>query len=160
MKGKYTKFQNLSLEEKKEVLKWRNYPEIRKYLFNKDEIPLEDHLKFIESLKKRDDKIYIKVSDIGIVNFEIKEYIEIGLHKNPEKKGVGKKLLDFALNYAFNELKTKKVFLEVFEENKKAINLYKNFGFREIEKKENLIKMELCYENWKNRHREKSFYNS
>jgi len=39
--------------------------------------------------------------------------------------------------------------LYVFENNETAINLYKNFGFIETDKKDNLIKMELKNENWK-----------
>jgi UDP-4-amino-4,6-dideoxy-N-acetyl-beta-L-altrosamine N-acetyltransferase len=58
--------------------------------------------------------------------------------------------LEFALNYAFEILKAKKIVLFVYENNKKAINLYKKFGFKIVEKKDDLIKMELKYENRKN----------
>ena len=147
---KYKKFQDLSLEEKKEVLAWRNHPEIRKWMYNKEKIPLENHLKFIESLKEKPNKIYLKVDDLGVVNFEIfKNYIDIGIHKNPNKQKVGKRLLEFAINYAFNELKAQKIVLYVFEDNIKAINLYKKFGFKKTDKKDNLIKMELINENRK-----------
>lgn len=153
MNEKLKKFQDLSLKEKEEVLKWRNHPEIRKYLFNKKEISLKEHLQFIESLKEKNDKIYLKVSDLGVVNFHLKKQIAIlGIHKNPKKQKVGKILLNEALKYAFKTLKVKKIILEVFEENKKAINLYKQFGFTKIAKNDNLIKMELKYEDWKNRY--------
>jgi UDP-4-amino-4,6-dideoxy-N-acetyl-beta-L-altrosamine N-acetyltransferase len=147
VKEKYKKFQDLSLEEKKEVLNWRNHPDIRKWMYNTKEIPLKDHLKFIDSLSEKNDKIYLKVNDLGVVNFSIhKSYVELGIHKNPAKKGVGKRLLKFAIDYAFNELNTKKIILYVFEDNMKAINLYKSFGFKETDKKDNLIKMELKIE--------------
>jgi len=146
---KYTKFQDLSLDEKKEVLKWRNHPEIRKYMYNKKLISLKDHLQFIESLKENKNKIYLKVEDLGVVNFLIKnDLVEIGIHKNPNKKKVGKVLMEFALKYAFEVLKAKKTVLFVYENNKKAINLYKKFGFKIVDKKDNLITMELKYENW------------
>jgi UDP-4-amino-4,6-dideoxy-N-acetyl-beta-L-altrosamine N-acetyltransferase len=118
-------------------------------MYNKEKISLKNHLEFIEKLKEKNDKIYLKVDDIGIVNFFIKDIVEIGIHKNPEKQKVGKKLLEFAINYAFNELKAKKIILYVFEDNVKAINLYKKFGFIEVDKKDNLIKMELKNENRK-----------
>ena len=153
MKEKYKKFQDLSLEEKKEVLNWRNHPDIRRWMYNTDEIPLENHLKFIDSLSEKNDKIYLKVNDLGVVNFSVhKSYVELGIHKNPAKKGVGKRLLKFAIDYAFNELNTKKIILYVFEDNMKAINLYKSFGFKETDKKDNLIKMELINENRQSRH--------
>jgi UDP-4-amino-4,6-dideoxy-N-acetyl-beta-L-altrosamine N-acetyltransferase len=155
---KYKKFQDLSLEEKQEVLNWRNHPDIRKWMYNKEEISLQNHLEFINKLPEN--KIYLKIDDLGVVNFLItKDYVDIGIHKNPNKKKVGKKLFDFAINYAFNKLNAKKIILCVFENNTKAINLYKKFGCKEIQKKDNLIKMELNYEDWKNRYRKPNFYN-
>jgi len=143
-------FVNLTLNEKKEVLKWRNHPEIRKWMYNKEEIPLKNHLEFIESLKNDKSRLYFKVDNIGIINYKITNNIaEIGLHKNPEKKGVGKILMQKLIDYGFNELNLKKLILYVFENNETAINLYKNFGFIETDKKDNLIKMELKNENWK-----------
>ncbi|AZV47273.1 UDP-4-amino-4,6-dideoxy-N-acetyl-beta-L-altrosamine N-acetyltransferase [Nautilia sp. PV-1] len=147
---KYIKFQDLSLEEKKEVLKWRNHPEIRKWMYNKNEISLEEHLKFIDTLENSN-KIYLKVDDLGVVNFIIfKDYVDLGIHKNPVKKSVGNILLKFAIDYAFDYLNTKKIILYVFENNEKAISLYKKFGFKETDRKDNLIKMELINADWKN----------
>ncbi|GAB6074219.1 UDP-4-amino-4,6-dideoxy-N-acetyl-beta-L-altrosamine N-acetyltransferase [Nautilia lithotrophica] len=149
MNVKYKKFQELSFDEIKEVLEWRNNPDIRKWMYNKEKISLEEHLKFIENLKKDSAKIYIKVDDLGVVNFKIFDHFaELGIHKNPKKKKVGRELLRFAVNYAFNNLKLKKLILYVFEDNIRAKTLYKNIGFIELEKKDNLIKMELLNENW------------
>jgi len=148
MKEKLKKFQDLSLKEKKEVLNWRNHPEIRKWMLNQEEISLKNHLKFIDNLNEN--RIYLKIDDLGIINFKIfKNYVELGIHKNPDKEKVGNKLLKTAIDYAFNELKTKKIILYVFENNIKAINLYKKFGFKEIDKQKNIIKMELKNENRK-----------
>ena len=149
MKTKLKKFQDLSLEEKKEVLNWRNHPEIRKWMLNKEEISLENHLKFIQNLPEN--RIYLKVGDLGVINFKIlKDTVEIGLHKNPAKTKVGKILLNEAIEYVFNNLKSKKIILYVFEDNTKAINLYKKFGFKKVDKKDNIIKMELKNENREN----------
>ena len=149
MSVKLTKFQNLSLEEKEEVLNWRNHPEIRKWMFDKNKISLKNHLEFIDNMPKN--RIYLKVGDLGIINFKIlDEKVELGLHKNPNKNKVGNDLLKTAIDYAFNELNAKKIILYVFEDNIKAINLYKKFGFIEVDKKENIIKMELENENRKN----------
>ena len=51
-------FIDLKLEEKEMILKWRNHPEIRKWMYNQDNITLENHLKFIEELKIKDDQLY------------------------------------------------------------------------------------------------------
>ena len=142
MKMKLTKFQDLSLEEKNEVLKWRNHPDIRKWMFDTNEISLENHLNFIDNIPKN--RIYLKAEDLGVINFKIiNDTAELGIHKNPDKKRVGNILLKTAIDYAFNNLNAKKIILYVFENNLKAINLYKNFGFVESNKKDNIIKMEL-----------------
>ena len=149
MKEILKKFQDLSLEEKKEVLNWRNHPEIRKWMLDKNEISLKNHLNFIEEMPKN--RIYLKVGNVGVINFKIlDEKVELGLHKNPYKNKVGNDLLKTAVDYAFNELNAKKIILYVFEDNIKAINLYKKFGFIEVDKKENILKMELENENRKN----------
>jgi UDP-4-amino-4,6-dideoxy-N-acetyl-beta-L-altrosamine N-acetyltransferase len=122
-------------------------------MLNKEKIALDEHLKFIENLENSN-KIYIKAGDLGVVNFTLENgYAEFGIHKNPEKKGAGKKLTEFGISYAFKELKISKIILYVFEDNIKAINLYKKYGFKQTDKKNNLIKMELSYENWKNRYK-------
>ena len=148
MREKLKKFQDLSIEEKKEVLNWRNHPEIRKWMLNQEEISLKNHLKFINNLDEN--RIYLKADDLGVINFKVfKNYIELGIHKNPNKQKVGSKLLKTAIDYAFEELKAKKIILYVFENNIKAINLYKKFGFKEINKQKDIIKMELRNENRK-----------
>jgi UDP-4-amino-4,6-dideoxy-N-acetyl-beta-L-altrosamine N-acetyltransferase len=143
-------FIDLTLDEKKEVLKWRNHLEIRKWMFDKNEISLKNHLAFIEKLRNDKTKIYFKVDDLGVINYKIKNNIaEIGLHKNPYKQKVGNILMQKLIDYGFNKLKVKKLILYVYEDNLKAINLYKKYGFKEIDKKDNLIKMELENENRK-----------
>ena len=66
-------FIDLKLEEKEMILKWRNHPDIRKWMYNQDEIKFEEHLSFIDSLKSRKDKLYflVKKEDefIGVIDF-------------------------------------------------------------------------------------------
>ena len=149
MKEKLKRLQNLSLEEKKEVLNWRNNPEIRKWMIDKNEISLKNHLNFIDNIPQN--KIYLKVADLGIINLKIlNKKVELGLHKNPSKQKVGKILMKTAIDYAFNELNAKKIILYVFEDNLRAIHLYKKFGFKEVDKKDNIVKMEIENANRKN----------
>jgi len=140
---KITNFINLNIEEKKMILNWRNHPDIARYMITKH-ISLKEHLQFIENLKKNLNKKYFLIEDIGVIYFTIfKNYAEIGLYKNPQKKGVGKILMEKLIDYGFNKLNLTKLILYVYEDNLKAINLYKKFGFTETDKKDNLIKMEL-----------------
>lgn len=54
----YINYTQLTYPQKEQVLAWRNREEVRKWMFTKDEISLENHLKFIESLKVRKDAYY------------------------------------------------------------------------------------------------------
>jgi len=66
-------FIDLEQKEKEMILVWRNHPEIRKWMYNQDEIKLDEHLSFIDSLKARKDKLYflVKKKDefIGVIDF-------------------------------------------------------------------------------------------
>ena len=62
--------------------------------------------------------------------------------------GYGKKMIQMAINYAFDMLKAKKVTIGVFENNPEAYYCYKAAGFQEIEMEEELI-FEILGERWK-----------
>lgn len=66
----YKNFINLSDYEKHLVWKWRNDEHIRQWMLNKAEIPFENHLKFIDSLKQRNDLyywlVYKKTTPVGV----------------------------------------------------------------------------------------------
>ena len=155
---KLLNFIDLKLEEKEMILKWRNHPDIRKWMYNQDEIKFEEHLNFIDSLKLRKDKLYflVKKEDdfIGVIDFTQlvnKESVHMGIYSNPNINGNGKILLNKIIDYSFNNLKVKRVFSEVFAENDKAYNLYKKFNFKAISEKivnnKKVICMELENEN-------------
>ncbi len=59
-------FVDMSLDEKKMVLEWRNHPNIRKYMYNRYTISLEEHLNYIESLKNAKDKRYFLVREMKL----------------------------------------------------------------------------------------------
>lgn len=140
-------FTKLNYEEKLMILGWRNHPETSKFMINK-QVELKEHLNFINSLLNNKTKKYFLVDDIGVIDFTNirNEKAEIGLYKNPSKQKVGFKLMSEIINYGFNELKLKKLILYVYENNKRAINLYRKFNFKEVDKKNDLIKMELINE--------------
>lgn len=146
-------FINLSLNEKKMVLKWRNHNTIKQWMYTQKEISLENHLNYINTLTTRTDKVYflVKMNEefIGVIAFTniAKDSAEIGLYAKPNLQGIGKTLMQSITEYGFNELKLSTLYSEVFEHNVSAIKLYKKFGFKEINKKENIIIMELKNEN-------------
>ncbi len=151
---KLLNFIDLKLEEKEMILKWRNHPEIRKWMYNQDEIKLEEHLNFIDSLKLRKDKLYflVKKEDefIGVIDFLDLDKKEIfyGIYSNPNSKimGVGRILNEISIDFAFNSLKAHKLKLEVFEDNIQVRNLHKKYKFRETSQKYVNNKKVICME--------------
>ena len=146
-------FIDLELEEKEMILKWRNHPEIRKWMYNQDEIKLEEHLNFIESLKSRKDKLYFLVKKeeefIGVIDFTQlveKKSVHMGIYSNPNLKGNGKILLNKIIDYSFNNLKVERIFSECLMENEKAYILYKSFNFKDIFEKTINNKKVICME--------------
>lgn len=156
---KLINFTNLSLEEKKMILEWRNNPSIQKWMYTKKDIALKDHLDFINSLKEKKDKLYFLVkkeeSYIGVIDFvDIKKNsLNMGLYANPNIKGVGKILMNEIIRYSFETLKVKTIKAEAFQDNIKAKKLYELFGFKMIKEdlayNKKIFLMELYYENSK-----------
>ena len=155
---KLMNFTELTLEQKEMVLIWRNSSEIRKWMYSQEEIELNDHLNFIESLKSRKDKLYFLVKKdkeyIGVIDFtEIieEESLHMDIYTNPNIKGDGKILLNKIIEYSFDNLKVKKIYSEVFSQNNKAYELYEKYNFKDISKKtinnKEVICMELNNEN-------------
>lgn len=151
---KLINFIDLSLEEKKMILEWRNSPNIKKYMYTQNEISLENHLKFIDSLKNREDNLYflVKKDDdfIGVIDFiNITKYeADFGFYANPSSKivGIGRILENVSIDFAFNTLKVEKLKLEVFEDNIQVRNLHKKYKFKETGKKFVNGKKVICME--------------
>jgi len=90
---------------------------------------------------------------IGVVNFtninREKKSSYLGLYANPFKRthGVGKILQETCLKYIFEILNLKKIKLEVFSDNIRAITLYERFNFKKLKvkciDKKSVICMEL-----------------
>ncbi len=154
-------FIDLNMEEKEKILQWRNHPEVRKWMYHDSPIELNEHLHFIDTLKDRTDQIYflvkVKGTPIGVIDFtEIdnnEKSAHFGIYADPSLRGKGGILIRILTTHAFSRLKLQKLIGEVFCDNKKAIELYRRFGFQEIDNiKKNgrqLTIMELKYENWK-----------
>jgi len=63
------------------------------------------------------------------------DIVNIAVHPDFRRKGVGKKILEYLLKLARkNEIN--RVFLEVRETNPSAINLYESFGFKTVGRRE------------------------
>ena len=70
---KFKNFINLTEEEKLLVLEWHNSDRVRLKMTNQDIIPLENHLRFIESLKTRTNCKYwlFMIDDVPVGVYDI-----------------------------------------------------------------------------------------
>lgn len=95
---KFKNFVTLTLEEKLMILEWRNHEKVRSVMVNKEFIRQEDHLRFIDILKDRNDCFYWLVQDpegkyVGVLDIihvdEAKDVGEMGFYLNPQEVGIG-----------------------------------------------------------------------
>ena len=150
-------FLDMTLAEKEMVLSWRNNENIKRWMYSQDDIKLEDHLSYIDSLEVLIDKQYLTVKKndryIGVIDFTNIDFenkiTDFGLYSNPFEKvaGVGRILEEICIKYAFELLKLDTLKLEVFDENIQVKNLHKKYNFQETGYKivngKNVICMEL-----------------
>lgn len=120
-------------------IKWWKDKELIKLTsgrYEKDDNILKGY--FLDMLRSIKDHHFIIISNrelIGNISLSDKSkgifeiHIIIG-EKQYWGKGIGTMAIKEALNIAFNKLKYYKVYLEVRPDNERAINAYKNCGFK------------------------------
>jgi len=132
-------FIDLTEQEARDVLRWRNDDTIRVWMYRPERIMWKAHLAFITHLKQCTDKQYfvLKTSDnyLGVIDFTHINLqglsCDFGLYANPEATAqrIGSQLIIAGIDYAFNVLGLLTLHLEVFSDNERAIKLYKRFSF-------------------------------
>lgn len=137
MRVRLLDFTTLDKERLTMVLAWRNHSDIRRWMLSDDEISLENHLHFVESLKNRADKRYFLVQQedayIGVIDFTdiTQTSAEIGIYANPNMRGVGKALMNALVEYGVSTLGVEILIASVFADNDRAKHLYEKFDFAE-----------------------------
>lgn len=139
-------FTNVSKDDLLYVLKMRNYPEIKKWMYNQEDISEQQHFHFVDKLKSDETKKYFIVkqneSIVGSINFininQTKRAADFGLYTNPfvSTPSAGRILEEVAIQYAQDFLELKYLNLEVFKKNTRAINFYEKIGFTQVAEKQ------------------------
>ncbi|MBO8160920.1 MAG: GNAT family N-acetyltransferase [Thermosipho sp. (in: Bacteria)] len=104
------------------------------------DIQFEDLKNFSETrivnMKRKIVLNFMENSDvIGFVTFDMRyfnknAYITYYLVPEERGKGKGKKMLSFAIDFAFNELNLERITAEVYEYNEKSLKLLEKLGFK------------------------------
>lgn len=159
-----------SLDEER-IYEWRNQDRIHRNMYTDHLISREEHHQWFKKTLKDDSKIYLisqhKQCPIGLIYFmgiDSKNLkCEWGFYLGDEKspRGSGSVMEFMALDYAFDELKNRKLCCEVFIFNQPVIKMHKRFGFEEegILKKhifknneyQDIVLLALFQEQWKQR---------
>lgn len=132
---------DLSRDEAMDVLKMRNHPDVRRWMYSQDEISENEHFHFISLLKEDITKKYFLVKyeeeHLGVIYFthidKATSECEFGLFANLLNKqpGKGSLLLSSVIEYFLHYMDLNALSLEVFEKNNRAMALYQRFGFIE-----------------------------
>ena len=134
----YRNFINLSLDEKLMILRERNHPDVKKWMFTEDDIKEENHLAYIEGLKNCDDAYYwlmeregkpVGVLSIIHCDFE-KEEGEPGyyLFASEQESGYGLEMQYYYKKFFFDVLGLQNLFGHLLSGNTNAYLMTCFFG--------------------------------
>lgn len=129
--GNLVCLKHLNSKDQKQIRVWNKDPEVSKY---REVDRLGDKKLQRISFGIYDQKSFKLIGDIGISLIDPKnKHAEIGMtigDKSYWGKGYGTDLVKMTLRFCFKKLGLNKVYLDVWEENKKAIGCYSKCGFK------------------------------
>ena len=140
------------------TLRWRNQDHIRRWFFCSDVITPEQHTKwFLQHITRDDDFVFIieqihrnyrPVGQVALYNIDWTAFqaefgrLMIG-EPDASSKGLARAATRAALRIAFDHMELNKVLLEVYAENRKAIAIYEEIGFKTDGTLDNIRKMSI-----------------
>ncbi len=135
----------LTLEDTAKIVKWRNLPSVRRYLYSQDELTEAQHISYFHNTVEQGKCVqYVIVvnngtfeSEIGTIFIKNIDYGnrkgEYGIFIGEEwarGKGYSKVATGEILRIAFRELNLNRVYLTVLNNNIYAIKSYQSQGFQ------------------------------
>ena len=119
------------------VLKWRNHPDIRKFMLSQHEITLAEHCAWFDRASRDESLALLVIEDngqplgcvifSGVKNNSTADWSFYSAPGNPP--GSGMRICTTALDYAFSELGVHKVAGQVLEFNQASIRVHQQLGF-------------------------------
>ena len=126
-------------EDLTRVLAWRNHPEVRRYMYTRHEIGLDEHTRWFERASV-DPARHLLIFErdglpLGYVQFHRVapgEIADWGFYVAPDAPGgTGRHLGECALDHAFGALKLHKVCGQALAFNERSIQFHLRQGFRQ-----------------------------
>ncbi len=150
-------FQNytfLSAKEQLELLSIRNQEKIRELSLSNKFIQEQDHLQWIRTLKEDKNKEFYAISVegkiVGGINiFSLNFHPTWGIFFNDKTELLTKALVPlYFLEYIFDKFNIKTIHSEILSNNENALSFNKSLGFKEISVINDIVKLELSYDNF------------
>ncbi|KGE79128.1 GCN5 family acetyltransferase [Halomonas salina] len=121
------------------VLAWRNHPEVRRYMYTRHEIGLEEHCRwFAHAVAQPGKHLLIFEADgrpCGFANLTqhgTDPIADWGFYLAPDApRGAGQRLGRAVLAYAFDTLVLHKLCGEVLAHNERSLRFHRRLGFEE-----------------------------
>jgi len=155
---KIENFASMSMEKRNLVWTWRNSDRIRLKMTDTGIIPLENHLKFVERLAGRDDKMYLLFSiddePFGVLDFvncdRTAKTCETGLYIGDERfLGLGFLLYYYNFYMAFEHFDFETIHSSILKSNKGAVALTtKMFGLKIVGETEYAYLVRYAKSDW------------
>ncbi|WP_038305149.1 UDP-2,4-diacetamido-2,4,6-trideoxy-beta-L-altropyranose hydrolase [Kingella kingae] len=132
----FANIRRATLDDCRQIFEWRNHADIRKFMFNTDELIWENHTAWFAKQLSNPDFIMLiyQVNDVaqGYVSFthQSDNAWEWGFYLAPTcSRGQGSRMGRLALAWAFAELGTAKIIGQVLPHNIASLKLHEKLGF-------------------------------
>ena len=139
----------LTEEESRQIWQTRNMPDIRKWMFNSNLFSWEEHSRFVTSLSKRSDKLYIAffnrnkfVASYDLIDINDSQ-AECGLYLHPDYEGKGiASMIEERMEQIASEKGIRTLTSQVLNKNAASLNFFMRNGFIKTKEDENVIYFE------------------
>lgn len=136
------KLREINIEDTKNILKWRNSPNVKKNFCIQQDMTEEMHINWFNNKILKGEVVQFIIIDVDTNKPVGSTYLR-DIDKNNKKaefgifigeddargKGIGTASTKLMLDYGFKELGLHKIFLRVFSDNNSAIKAYEKAGF-------------------------------
>ncbi len=144
MSKKNIAFRPITEADTENILRWRNSDLVVPFFNYQKEVTKEDHFCWIEE-KVKTGEVYQFIihdglidADVGTVYIQnidrINSKAEYGIFIGEREAlghGIGTTAAKFMIDFAFNELKLHRIYLQVHSDNERAIRSYEKAGFKQ-----------------------------
>lgn len=122
----------------KQVLSWRNHPDIRRYMYSQHDISVEEHAAWFAQVSKEPGRhlliFEVDSTPFGFINIHqiaVGGVAEWGFYAAPDSlKGTGDALGHAALRYAFEAVELHKLCGHALAFNQRSIRFHLKLGFK------------------------------